>query len=373
MKGQLDPKYFDYAASAPPFEEALQHFAEVSGAYFANPSSLHLSGAACREKYFELKEQFCDILGFQEGRLLLCSSGTEANNTIIEGHCRQFPEGRLLIAAHVHDSIWYANKLYPDRVDILKIDRTGVVDVDQLKSAIKPNTTLVCMSHVCNETGAIQPLQVIAEYCEQIGLRLLVDGAQALGHLPLILDNIPFSYYTFASHKFGAPKGTGGLLFRDDQFLPLLHGGRQEWKLRAGTEHLAGLAASVSALSVSTDVLPQETQRLNSLKQQLVTKLVSKIPHLIINSPDDGASGFLSICLPGFLGSELVAALSLSGISVSTGSACHANEVKPSRIIVALGRSVNEAIGTLRITMGRGTSDSAVDDLSEVLIDFIRP
>lgn len=368
--GQTDPYYFDYAASAPPLEEALQVFSEVSAAYFANPSSLHLLGAGSREKYFQLKEQFCNIAGFREGRLLLCSSCTEANNTIIEGHVKQFRNGRILIAEHVHDSIWYAHKLYPDRVDILKINKEGIVDFNELKSSIKPGTSLLCLSHVCNETGAIQPLQSIAEFCESRGLRLLVDGAQALGHLSTELDQVPFSYYTFASHKFGAPKGIGGILFSDDQFQSLLNGGRQEWELRAGTENLAGLAASVSALDVSMVALPIEAKRLKSLAEHFQRNLENRIPDLKFNNSGNRIPGFLSICLPGFLGNELVAALSLSGMSVSTGSACHANETKPSRIILAMGRSEKEAIGTLRITMGRGTTKAAVNDLAEAIVEF---
>src|SRR5665648_126678 len=237
-----DPNYFDYSASAPPYQIALDRLKEVSLQYFANPSSLHNPGKEAKRSLLQLKEQFCDLLNFKEGRLLICSSGTEANNTIIEGHLKKNPDGRILIAENVHDSIWYTTKKYNNCVDILKIDNNGQVGLSRLKETLKPASSLVCINHLCNETGAIQDLNLIPDFCSNRNIKLLVDGVQAIGHIPVDMNSIHCDYYSFSAHKFGGARSFGGILICDDAFEPLLSGGKQKWGLRAGTENIAGLA-----------------------------------------------------------------------------------------------------------------------------------
>ena len=368
-----DPLYFDYAAAAPPYEEALHYFTEIAASYYANPSSRHAWGGSCREKLMEFKNQFCGALGFPDGRLLLCASGTEANNTIVRGYLNMDPKGGILIAENVHDSIWFAAGLYSDRTEILTIDRYGIIDIDQLRKALQKKPSLVCISHACNETGSLQPVQEVAYLCHHHDVPLLVDGAQAIGHIPVILDEIPCAYYTFSAHKFGAPIGTGGAFIRDDKFGSLVHGGRQEWDLRAGTENLPGLAASLRALKIANADMPDESMRLNELKAGLLSELNDSGIRYLENNAKDSLPGFLSISFPGLSGNEIVTALSLSGYSVSTGSACHANTIEPPRVILAMGRTVAEATGTIRITMGRNTTKKAVQGLRDAIIEFVNP
>ena len=367
-----DPKYFDYSASAPPFISALEKSKEVAQEFFANPSSAHQKGVEAIQCLLDQKEKFCNLLNFSDGRLLLTSTGTEANNTIIEGHLRKNPDGRLLIAENVHSSVWYTTEKYKEKVDIVKIDSDGKVNLIQLEEAINPDTSLVCISHVCNETGAIQDLKRIGAICNSRNIKLLIDGAQAIGHIPTDMDLIHCDYYSFAGHKFGSGRSFGGLFFRDESFDPLLNGGNQEWGLRAGTENIAGLAAGVKALSESLLILDSEEKRLNGLKKKLTNNLKQNIPGLLVNSPEKGLPGFVSVSFPGFRGGELVKALSLEGFFVSTGSACHDNLYKPSRIILATGRTEDEALGTIRITMGRGTTEQSIADLAKAITDFIR-
>lgn len=367
-----DPQYFDYSASAPPFTEVLETYKKYSLQFYANPSSTHKPGNIAKRKLLELKKQFCDLLNYKEGRLLLCSSGTEANNTIIEGHRKRFPNGRILITENVHDSIWYATNKYPENVDILKIDKSGDITIQNLKRKINKHTSLVCMTHACSETGYIYSIEEIAVFCSQRNIKLHIDGVQAVGHIPVDIDSINCDYYSFSAHKFGGPRSVGGLLIRDDEFEPLISGGKHEWNLRAGTENLAGLAACVTALENSILMLKDEIKRLNTLKLEFIEKLKSDIPNVLINGPREGLPGFISLSLPGFIGNEIANELSLSGFYVSTGSACNANKVEPSRIILALGRSESDAKGTIRITMGRGTTEEAVNNLCSILINLIK-
>jgi len=367
----VDSAYFDYASTAPPYPEAIAMFSEISHKYFANPSSLHKHGTASRFKLEELKKMVSELIGFNDGRLLLCSSGTEANNTIIEGHFKAHPKARILTAINTHDSIWYARKLYKNQTDILPVNNEGISEPQMLIKSIKKGTSLVCISHVCSETGAIQPVKELASVCSDRGIKLLIDGVQAVGHLPLNLDDIHFDYYVFSSHKFGSVKGTGGILIRNSEFDSLMHGGKQEYNLRAGTENVAGLAATVEALKISIAQISEEQTRLRNLTDLLINELRQKNVNMLINSPVDSLPGFISLSFPGFMSAEIVTALSLSGFAVSAGSACHSGVHEPSRTITAMGRSKKEALGSIRITMGRYTTSESVIQLACALNDFV--
>ena len=371
MEFQANPNYFDYASTAPPWKEAMETYVQISGAYFGNPSSLHAQGKATKQKLLELKMECCDLLGFHDGRLLLCASGSEANNTIIEGHIAKFPKGRLLIAEDVHDSIWYATEKHKNLVDVLKIDQKGQYSLQKFERLLSKGISLVCINHVCNETGAIHPVKEMAELCFKNQVKILIDGMQAVGHIPIDLDNIPCTYYSISGHKFGSVKGTGGIFMRDDQFEPLINGGKQEWNLRAGTEHIAGLSSMVVALRKSLECLEEETKRLSELKKFMIQQLPNT-RSVLVNSPEHSVPGILSISIPGVSGREVVGALSILGFAVSTGSACHSNQMEPSRIILAMGRNKVEAIGTVRISMGLWTSIESSTELMNLLVDRIK-
>jgi len=350
----------------------MDQFKSCSLEFPSNPSSFHSAGKEAGRRLLELKMSFCDRFDFRDGHLLLCSSATEANNTIIEGHRRRFPDGRLLVAEDVHDSVWYATRRHIDYTDVLPLKEMEDLSAENLNRIVRSDTSLICINQVCNETGRVHPLKSIAEFCFLRNIRLLVDGSQAVGHIPVSLDNIPCDYYSFSAHKFGGPRSMGGLLIRDRQFEPLLSGGKQEWELRAGTENLPGLAAALVALDLELSGLNEEMTRLNNLKTHLLEPLKTHLPELLVNTPENSRPGFLSLSFPGFQGNEIVAALSLSGFKIAMGSACHADRTEPSRIILATGRSEREAAGTIRISMGRGNTGESVDQLGEVLLDFIR-
>lgn len=362
-----DPKYFDYAASVPPYAEALDRYAEISRDFFANPSSQHRPGIRANRLLHELKKAFCDQLHFDDGRLILCSSATEANNTVIEGYVRRYPSKRLLIAEDAHDSIWYAVQKHKGMTDVLKISDSGQILAENLLKSLTPETGLVCLNHVCGELGTVHDIEKIGLICQAHHARLLVDGTQALGHIPIDMNRLAFNYYTFSAHKFGGVRGTGGLLFRDHDFDPLIVGGKQEWNIRGGTEHIAGLGAAVTALEKSIGQIADESSRLNDMISEFLQGIKTIEPSATMNTPRNGLPGFVSLSFAGYNGHEIVAALSLSGYSVSTGSACHANQTEPSRILLAIGRSIRQATGSIRISMGYGTSQGALNGLLDAL------
>lgn len=371
MKVYVDPKYFDYGASAPPWQEAFEVFTEINKTFYANPSAIHQHGKKVKQKLLELKKEFCDLLHFHDGQLLIGSTGSELNNTIIQGHLNKYQEGKILLATDVHDSIWYVNKLHFKRVRVFSLKQSGHYDLVKFENALKNDISLVCINHVCNENGAIQPVNEIADICYRKNVKLLIDGAQAIGHVPLNLNELPCTYYTFSGHKFGSVKGAAGAFIRDGDFEPLVRGGKQEWNLRAGTENIPGLASMIEALKISLSIMEKEGDRLRKMKNEIILQL-KELTDVKINSKTPDLPGLLSVSFPGFSGREIVGALSMSNFAVSTGSACHSSQMEPSRVIRSMGRTRKESIGSIRISMGFGTTSESIRLLMEHLLDLVK-
>ncbi|HLY10148.1 MAG TPA: aminotransferase class V-fold PLP-dependent enzyme [Planctomycetota bacterium] len=363
-----DETYFDYAAAAPPFPEALRRLDEVSLQSYANPSSTHGRGKNAREALDRAREAFLARLGFHDGRLILTSGATEANNLVLREAMERHPSGRLLLSADAHPSTWFANDLYGKRVDILRTDSAGRIRPEQLEQQITRKTVLVSLLHGNNETGVIQDVKALGAVCAHRKIPLHVDGVQVIGHLPVTLSELPFASYTFSAHKFGGPRGVGGVLAREVPGGAQIQGGGQEQGVRGGTENLAGLAASVVALDLSCRSLETEVPRLRRLARTLIADLRSSIPDVLVNSdPDAGLPGLVSVSFPTLIGEEIVLEMDVRGYEISAGSACGSGKREPSRPLLAMGRSRVQALGTVRISMGRFTTAESVGGLAAAL------
>jgi cysteine desulfurase len=363
-----DDTYFDYAATAPPFPEALRRFDEVSLQNSGNPSSTHGRGKKAREALDRAREAFLARLGFHDGRLILTSGATEANNLVLRDALERHPSGRLLLAGDAHPSAWFAKELHGKRVDVLDLDSRGRISPEQLRKQIGRKTVLVSLLHGNNETGVLQDLKSLGAVCAESKIPLHVDGVQVIGHLPVTLSELPFATYTFSAHKFGGPRGVGGILARDLPASGQILGGGQEHGIRSGTENVAGLAAAVVALDLSSRALETEVPRLRGLARTLVEEIRGSIPDAVINSdPDGGLPGLVSVSFPRLIGEEIVLEMDLRGYELSAGSACGSGKRVPSRPLLAMGRSRVQALGTVRISMGRFTTAESVAGLGAAL------
>jgi cysteine desulfurase len=366
--------YFDYAASAPPFEAALEAQRAVGARFFANPSSLHAAGRAARAELDRLREAFSALCGFSGGRLVFTSGATEANNEVVHGVMSSSPAAaRVVVLPDAHASVWNACRRYGDRLDTLPLSPDGRVRLADLAERLTPETRLVCCSHVASETGVIQDVAAIASLCERRGVACLVDGAQALGHVPVDLSVVTPDFYVFSAHKFGGPRGCGGFFLRAGTLSPLMDGGAQEWGLRPGTENMAAVAGAVVALQTSLETQTQEGERLRGLARELVRQLRNSGVRMEINGdPETGRPGFVSVSFLGVDGQALVADLSVQGYAVATGSACSENRPEPSRVILSLGRAPDYAMGTIRITLGRLTGPERVQMFARTVSATVR-
>jgi cysteine desulfurase len=359
--------YFDYSAAAPPYPEALKRFEEVSLRSSGNPSSSHDGGLQARAALDLARTGFLARAGFADGSLLLTSGATEANNLVLRSVMEANPEGRLILAADVHPSAWFAKEVYPKRTDVLETGTDGRLSPERLGALLTKKTALVSVLHANNETGVIQDLKALGAVCRKAGALVHVDGVQALGRLPVTLSELPFSFYTFSVHKFGGPRGVGGVLIRDGRLRPQILGGGQEGGARGGTENVAGLAAALVALDLSLRSLEGEVPRLRRLAALLGDEIRAAIPDALLNSTPEGLPGLVSFSFPNLIGEEIVVEMNLRGFAVSAGSACGSGRMEPSRPVMAMGRTRAQALGTVRISMGRFTTDDAVRRLAAAL------
>jgi cysteine desulfurase len=356
--------YFDYAASAPPYPEALKRFEEVSLRHYGNPSSSHDAGLQARKSLENARTAFLSRVGFADGTLVLTSGATEANNLVLKG---ALEKGRPLLAADVHPSVWFAR----DGSDVLEIEPDGRISPEKLAAAITKKTTLVSIVHANNETGVIQDVKALGEVCARKGVPLHVDGVQALGRLPVTLSELPFAFYTFSAHKFGGPRGVGGVIVRDAKVSAQILGGGQEKGARGGTENVAGFLAALVALDLSTRSLEGEGPRLRQLASLLTSEIQATIPDAIVNSSPQGLPGLVSVSFPNLIGEEIVVEMNLRGFEISAGSACGSGRMEPSRPVMAMGRTRAQALGTVRISMGRFTTEDALRHLAAALRQIV--
>jgi cysteine desulfurase len=353
--------YFDYAASAPPFPEALKRFEEVSLHQFGNPSASHETGGKARETLETARTGFLARTGFSDGTLVLTSGATEANNLVLRGATMP-PKGRALVAEDAHSS---AHIL--EDSEILRVGPGGRISPETLAARISKKTSLVSIVHANNETGVIQDVKGLGAVCEKARVPLHVDGVQALGRLPLTLSELPFSFYTFSAHKFGGPRGVGGVILRKSTLAAQIKGGGQEKGMRGGTENVAGLAAALVALDLSARSLESEVPRLRRLASLLSEEIRSGIPGALLNSTPEGIPGLVSASFPDLIGEEIVVEMNLRGFAISAGSACGSGRRVASPSVMAMGRTKAQALGTVRISMGRFTTEESVRRLTAAL------
>jgi cysteine desulfurase len=365
--------YFDYAATAPPFPESINVFKDISLSAFGNPSSNHNLGLMARNILNQSREQFLKLLGITNASVILTSGGSEANNLILNSVLHRYPDKKILVAHDSHESCYYVTKKNPNQVDTLHIDNQGQINISALEKVLSSNYSLVCVLHGNNETGVVQQdLNRIIEICTQKNVLLHIDGVQVVGHIPINIKDFKGMFYTFSSHKFGAPRGNGGVITGSPELLTShISGGPQEKNLRAGTENVAGFAAAVTALELSLDRMAWVEDRLKEYSEYIITQIKARFPETVINSKTNGLPGIVSFSIPGIKGSVTVTEMAMFGYALSSGSACHSSMEIPPRVIMAMGRDMKTAFGTLRISMGYHTEAEEVYAMTNTLIKVI--
>lgn len=350
--------YFDHSASTPPYDEVVQTMMEVMKSQYANPSSLHRFGMESDKLIERSRALLADLMQTDKGSWVFTSGGTESNNIAIKGVARQYASrGKHLITTQIeHASVYEAFaqlEMEGYRVTYLPVSKTGHIDVEQLEEAITDETILVSIMHVNNEIGTVQPIEAIGRMLKRHPkIRFHVDAVQSLGKLPISIEEWGIDLLTGSAHKLRGPKGIGYLYVREGLTLyPLVSGGSHEGGLRAGTPNVPGIVASAKALRMSLDKREQWLIKMQQLRNQLLA-ILGEIKELKLNGAEPIAPHIVHFSYPGMKPEVVIHMLEQHGIMASTKSACSSKDDKPSRVLLAIGASHEQASGGIRISFG---------------------
>ncbi|MDQ0493086.1 cysteine desulfurase family protein [Paenibacillus brasilensis] len=362
-------RYFDYAATTPPFEEVITTIAEVMRRHYGNPSSMHRYGEDA-DKLLKRSREVCAMaLGVRPAEIVFTSGATESNNLAIKGAAIQYQaRGKHIVTVSTeHPSVYEACKQLRDQgfeVTYLPVDAEGHVSAKQVCDAVRKDTILVSIMHVNNETGRVQPMQDIGVALKKQFPRVLfhVDGVQGYGKLPVDIRGWQADLYSLSAHKLRGPKGAGLLFVREGVKLsPLLSGGSQEQGLRAGTENVPLLVGMSKAIRLADERQAETARRMIEWRDRVVAE-VETIPQLRLNSGNE-APHIVHFSYPGMKAEVLLHTLEQLGVAVSTKSACSSKLAEPSRVLLAMGCSELEASGGIRISFGDEHTEQDIDEL----------
>ncbi len=346
---------------------------EVMSAQWGNPSSLHAWGERAAMVMERARQMVADLINAEAEHIIFTSGGTEADNLALFGIARQYCQPQHLIISSVEHSAIARPAEWLEQigwqVTRLPVDNTGRVDPRSLVAALQPNTVLVSVIYGQNEVGAIQPIEKLAQICRDAAVWFHTDAVQAAGHMPINVQTLPVDLLSISSHKIYGPQGVGALYVRPEVRLrPLLSGGGQEGGLRSGTQPVAAIAGFGVAAQLAQQELATESLRLAGLRDRLFEQL-SDIPDLIPtgSKQSDRLPHHASFCHSGINGRQIVRAMNAAGIAISSGSACSSGSLVPSATLLAMGYSQAQALGAIRLTLGRATTESDIDRTAQAL------
>ena len=359
--------YLDHAATSPLRPEALEAMLPYLTTNAGNPSSLHATGRRARKAIDEARESIANGIGAQPREIVFTSGGTEADNLAVKGAAwAATARGRHIVTTAVeHKAVLNATTILERanfEVVALLVDEFGRVDPIDVAAALTERTTLVSVMAANNEVGTLQPIAAIGEIVRGHGAKLHVDAVQYAAHAPIDVNAWQADLVSLSAHKLGGPQGIGALYIRrGTQLLPQLQGGSQERQRRAGTENVAGIVGFAAAFELATAEAAGEADRLRELSGRLRNGLHELGGVTLTGHPDDRLPNNVSVVIEGVEGGDLVAALDLEGVEVSTGSACTSGSTEPSHVLLAMGVDPHLAHGSLRITTGPETTADDVD------------
>lgn len=362
--------YLDHAATTPPYDTVYPRMTQVAAEVFGNPSSRHAAGSSALKLLRQSRRTVAAFLGVQPQEILFTSGGTESNNTALFS-VQNSPRRHIVIAATEHPSVLRAAESLKEQgfaVTRVLPDAQGRILPQDVVQALRRDTALLSVHAVNNETGVIQDIEALAQLAHRAGALYHCDAVQNFGHVDLPLNCADM--VSLSGHKFGGPRGVGVLVAKDGVLgSPLLVGGHQEFSYRAGTENVPGIVGFALAAQRVCRELPVEMSRQKKLADDLLARLRRSIPDLVLHSGDvPRAPGLLSLGFPDALAEEMQVRLNEAGICVGVGAACSAADPKPSHVLTAMGLSAKDAAETLRVSLGRTTTEEEIEKATKTIV-----
>jgi len=363
----------DYNATTPVDPEVFRAMRPFLTEEFGNPSSGYALGKRAHEAMDHARLAVARLLNARPGEIVLTSGGSESNNMVLKGivDMTSPPTCHIITSAIEHPAILnpalYLMELGV-HVTILPVDRFGRVDPDDVMKAVSPRTALITLMLANNETGTLQPIREISRMAREQGIPVHTDAAQAVGKIPVDVEDLGVDFLTVAGHKLYAPKGVGALYMREGRSLtPLIHGAAQENGRRAGTENVVLAAGLGAACTLAKERLTADAERIRSLRDHLQKRLFAGVEGLVLNGhPKERLPNTLNVSVPGLEGGKILDAIPL--LMASTGAACHARTVKLSHVLSAMHVPPEVGMGALRLTLGRGSTLEEADRAATLLV-----
>jgi len=365
--------YLDHASTTPTDPQVVEAMLPWFSEKFGNPSTVYSLGLTSAEAVQHARETIASLIGAEPEEVFFTSGGTESDNWAILGtaDAHQSKGRHLVTSAIEHHAVLESMEFLEKRgyeVTRVPVDGNGLVDPEEVRRALRPDTILVSIMHANNEVGTIEPIEEIGKITKEAGVLFHVDAVQTAGKLPLDVDQLGCDLLSMSAHKFYGPKGVGLLYLRKRaRVTPFFHGGGQERGRRAGTHNVPGIVGMAKALELAHERMAEDAARESALRDRLWNGLREKIEAIHLNGdlarrlPNN-----LSIRVDGVEGESMILMLDMEGICVSSGSACTTGSLDPSHVLLAMGIPAEQAHGSLRMTLGRSTTAEDIDKFIQV-------
>ncbi|HRX44233.1 MAG TPA: cysteine desulfurase NifS [Candidatus Dojkabacteria bacterium] len=371
--------YLDNAATTKLSSEALDSMMPYLTVGYGNPSSIYSIGRESRKAIESAREQVAKALSCDSNEIYFTSGGSESDNWAIKGVAfANENKGKHIITTSIeHHAVLHTCKYlekYGFEITYLPVKSNGIIDINDLKKAIRKDTILISIMYANNEIGSIQPIKEIGEMAKEHNIYFHTDAVQAIGNIPINLKEVNIDLLSLSAHKFHGPKGVGVLYIRKGvKISNMIHGGGQEKNMRAGTENVAGIVGLGKAIELATIDIEKKSKYLITLRERLIKGIMESIPDTILNGdPINRLPGNVNVCFKYIEGESILLMLEIKGICASSGSACTSGSLNPSHVLLAIGLPHEIAHGSLRLTLSEENTQEEIEYVLETLPPIIQ-
>ena len=370
--------YMDNAATTPVKKEVLEEMLPYFTEKFGNPSSVYSLGSTSKVAIEKAREQVAQVLGADKREIYFTGGGSESDNWAIKGAAfNNRKKGKHIITTKIEHQAILDTCKYLERqgfeVTYLNVDKDGLVDMEELKEAIREDTILISVMFANNEIGTIQPIKEIGQIAKENDVIFHTDAVQAIGHIEIDVNELNIDLLSLSAHKFYGPKGVGALYIRRGVRIdPLISGGGQESRKRGGTENVPAIVGMGKAIQLAYENLKEKNNYLIKLRDRLIEKIEKNIDHVKLNGHrTKRLPGNVNISFEFIEGESLLLSLDMVGIAASSGSACTSGSLDPSHVLMSIGLTHEIAHGSLRLSLGDFNTEDEVDYVVEQLIKIV--
>jgi cysteine desulfurase len=369
--------YLDHNASTPVHPEVVAEMLPYFSDVYGNPSSVHGFGRDARTAVDAARDRVAAFLRVRPDELVFTSGGTESDNFGVKGLALARGRGHVITSKVEHHAVLRSAQTLEAQgfaVSYLPVDQYGMVDPDDVRRALRPDTIAISIMHANSEVGTIQPVRAIGALAHEAGVPFHVDAVQTFGKVEIDVDAMNIDALSFSGHKIYGPKGIAGLYIRrGTKMVSIQHGGEHERRRRAGTENVPGIVGLGKAVEVRARDMKTEAEAVSALRDRMWEGIRARVPEVRLNGhPTERLPGTANICYRNVESESIVLALDLKGIAVSAGSACTAGSVEPSHVLVAMGVPLDWAMGAVRSSLGRSTTAEDVDYVVASVTEAVR-